>query len=336
MESWKEIAGLGDARTRLNGITWPYDKYPDMPQLLAGTAVVLIDAEGPGVVTNIHVSDYMPLQILFGDQRPADPKAAAQLIVRVFYDNEEKPSINMPLYDFLGDVGGESAYYGTVFFSKVKRSHNFRLPLPFDNHIKIEIQNTTDTDLLGYCDIQWDQTDALPNRVGYLYAEYRRGEAVLPETVLDLADIKGKGKIAAHWYSVSADIPEAANGEYLCEGNQEFYIDGCEKAALEYLGSEDCYGYSWGFADTNSDHYAAIIKKLALPGGGSDIAMLRCRTADAISFETGCKVKVDYTADYFTPGTSNPWHNTPVFAARKRFSFTATYSACTYYYKKPC
>jgi len=33
--------------------------------------------------------------------------------------------------DFLGDVEARTAYFSMVYFSHVKESHNFRLPMPF-------------------------------------------------------------------------------------------------------------------------------------------------------------------------------------------------------------
>ncbi len=33
--------------------TWPYDKYPDMPVLTAHNKVIFLEADGPGIVSNI-------------------------------------------------------------------------------------------------------------------------------------------------------------------------------------------------------------------------------------------------------------------------------------------
>ena len=64
--------------------------------------------------------------------------------------------------DFLGDIQCESAYFSNLYFSKVKRSHNFRLPMPFREHIKIEVENTSSFDLWGYTEVQWEQVGAIP------------------------------------------------------------------------------------------------------------------------------------------------------------------------------
>jgi hypothetical protein len=66
---------------------------------------------------------------------------------------------------------------------------------------------------------------------------------------------------------------------------------------IYYLGTEDAYGYSWGFKGTHSDHYMAIIRKENLQPAGSLIAMLRCRAADMISFQKSCRWLLTFATD---------------------------------------
>ena len=115
---WQEITALTDAKTHLAPATWTLDKYPDAKTLKAHSKVVLLDVKGPGVVTAFHVSD----------QSGCD---AGKLMLRVWYDAEQQPAIEMPLMDFLGNIEAKAKPFSTIYFSRVRRSHNFRLPLPF-------------------------------------------------------------------------------------------------------------------------------------------------------------------------------------------------------------
>jgi hypothetical protein len=129
MNTWQELTATGSThgvRSHMIPSTWPYDKYPEMPELDAGRTVILIDQDGPGVVSCLHISNYFAKQP-FG---PIPPGAPA-LLIRVWYDHQAQPAIAMPLMDFLGDIQGESAYFSSLYFSKVKHSHNFRLPMPY-------------------------------------------------------------------------------------------------------------------------------------------------------------------------------------------------------------
>jgi len=53
---WELRPGLS---TRVAPSTWPYDKYPQMPELKAGATVTILEAQGSGVVETIHASMYL-------------------------------------------------------------------------------------------------------------------------------------------------------------------------------------------------------------------------------------------------------------------------------------
>ena len=321
MTSWQNLAATGHAESRALAATWSRDKYPDMPELDAHASITLIDTEGPGVITNLHVSDYYAKR----DGNRAAP--VSTISMKVWYDHEHEPSIHMPLMDFLGDIEGSCDYYQTMYFSRVKQSHNFRLPMPFREHIKIEIANTSDDDLIGYIDMQWDKVKEIPIDVGYLYVDYRTGNLHLPQEKLELCNISGPGVIVAHWFQIQSDNPASTDGHLLCEGNDEFYLNGESVPSVEYLGTEDFYCYSWGFQEKQSDYYGAIIKLDNLPAGGSRVAMLRCRDADKISFSNGCVGILDYTQEYFSEESKNM-----NVRDAKNVSLDAECLSCYYYY----
>ena len=150
---WQEITALTDAKTHLAPATWTLDKYPDAKTLKAHSKVVLLDVKGPGVVTAFHVSD----------QSGCD---AGKLMLRVWYDAEPQPAIEMPLMDFLGNIEAKAKPFSTIYFSRVRRSHNFRLPLPFREGIRIEVENPTDRNAFGYLETQWDEVTGDPGGIG--------------------------------------------------------------------------------------------------------------------------------------------------------------------------
>lgn len=321
-------------RTHVVPATWPYDKYPDMPELKAKAVVTVLDVKGPGIVTNIHASHYLVNSGMDEDTYERSAPIAARMMIRVYYDGHQEPDICLPFFDFLGDPGCKAAFYSTRRFSKVPMSHNFRLAMPFEHGILITLENPTDFDLMGYTDIQYDALQKFEPESGYLYVQRREGTAMIPKETIQLFEEKGNGCIAAHWFSVSGQDKGFENGEGLCEANCEFYSDDSIIAQCEYLGVEDLYGFSWGFKQLHSDGYAAILRKEVL-APGAQIAMLRCREEDAIRYMNGCRVVMDYTQEYFSPYSKNPIHvNNPVFAPRRRYTAEISYCTCWYYYKK--
>lgn len=339
MYDWKQLTEIGMKQSRLSSNTWPYDKYPEQQELFAGSRVTILNVEGPGVISSIHASNYMDRRVLtdIKNELPRDEKAMKDIIFRVWYDNEERPSIQIPFVDFLCDIEFSAEYYDTVYFSKIMYSHNFRIPMPFKKSIRIELENPTNTDLIGYTDIQWEQQlSPIPENTGYLYVDYRRGHLTIPNETLEVCAVDRPGAIIAHWFQIEGDHPNCNQGEILCEANMEFYLQGDSKPFMEYLGIEDLYGYSWGFPKLQSDHYAAIIRKDELPNGGARIAMLRCRMNDAIHFARPCTVKLDYTQEYFSEFSKNPKHESlPEFKKRGKTKVETKYLSCYYYYALP-
>jgi len=313
---WELTSVGGWTESRLSISHWPYDKYPNLPEITPRSKTVLLDTDGPGVVTMLHTSKYGG-----GDQ--------GALVVRVWYDNESKPSIEMPYMDFLGDPEAKTAYFATVYFSHVKESHNFRLPLPFRRHIRIEVENPTDGKFSGYTEVQWKKVKALPEKTGCLRVAYRTGSPTIPEETIEACNIQGAGVIVAHWLQVAADHPMARKSDLVCEANHEIYLDGSREPQMEYLGTEDCYGFSWGMAGgIQSDHYAAITRIGEYKSGGL-FTMLRCRGIDKISFDKSCRWMINYQNEFFSSPelTKQPrLHN--------RASFPMPYRSAIYYYGK--
>jgi hypothetical protein len=319
---WPKITSVGGVRSHMMISTWCYDKYPNLPELDAGKTVTLIDQDGPGLVSCLHISNYY-------NKQPFDqnPDAAQGLILRVWYDGAPHPAIEMPLMDFLGDIQCQSAYFNNLYFSKVRQSHNFRLPMPFRKHIRITVENTSALNLMGYAEVQWEQIGAIPPECGYLWVDYREGVMHIPQEPVTLWELPGPGSVVAHWLQFEADDPLCPRGEMLCEGNQEIYLDGGAEPALEYLGTEDLYGFSWGFQELQSDFFVAILKREELPGGGARIALLRSRAEDRIRFESSCRLLLTYQHD--AARAFNPL----VLQAQERGGIFAPYRSCVYYYQ---
>lgn len=304
--AWMKIAGVPDTKTHVIPALWA-----DFPRLNAKTTIEILNVEGPGVITQIHASS---LGTDFG--KGFNSPASQGVIISVFYDGESTPSIDMPLMDFLGDIQCQSDYFTTVYFSKVKESHNFRLPIPFRKSIKVEIENPSENNLVGYIDIQWEQVSGIPYDCGYLYTDYRNSKLDTRKENL-LFTLNKPASIVAHWLQYESEI--STKGETICEANQELYLDGDTVPTLNYLGTEDVYGYSWGFKGTHSDNWAAIIRQEDLQPTGSRIAVLRCRKNDAISFRESCKWKLTFLKD--DQSTINKLGNTLI-----------PYRHCVYYY----
>jgi hypothetical protein len=309
-------------RSHLVNVSWNFDKYPDEPEFTPHAKLTILDCDGPAAITNIHVSAYFKKGSFSDDSLTA----ASSMWITVYYNNSPAPSIYMPLMDFLGDVDCRCKPFSTMYFTKVKESHNFYLTMPFEKHVRIVVENRSDNDLFGYMSLQVEKLGQWDTRLGYLHTQYKDSSATIPDDMLELMDAEGNGSLVAHWLRIKSDNPLCRDGEYICEGNDEFYLDGEEKPALEYLGTEDFYGFSWGFKGEQSDGRSAITRQDGSENGIA-LCMLRTRREDRIRFYKSCRLKIDYTQEYFSSFCVNPRH---VDTPKKRIAIA--YKSCCYYY----
>jgi len=306
--NWRELSRLGHATTR--GVT---AFWGGLPELDAKAKIKVLDVDGPGVITSFHVSAMSAA----GVQGFVSP-AVAGLILRVFYDGQTKPAIEMPLMDFVGDAECKSRYFSSVYLSKVRESHNCRIPMPFRQHVTLEVENPSDKKVTGYIELTYDAVDAIPADCGYLHVDYRTGNlsARKPNTMFELDT---PGVIVAHWLQFETE--KARDGQLICEADQQFFLDGDVKPTLQSMGSEDLYGGSWGFIEPQGDgQYTSVLRNETLGTNGSRIAVLRCRNRDAISFRKSCKWLLTWEND--------GW------AVDKLGDSPIPYRHCVYYYAK--
>ena len=147
--------------------------------LPAGETKVLAKLEGPGAISHIWFT-----------VASADPFYLRRLLLRMYWDDEEEPSVLAPLGDFFG-LGHSRAYsYSCVFFtcSANHQGHlsgntnegvamNCWLNMPFRKSARSERVNEQpagcDVHLCHYY-IDWHKHTALPEETMYLHAQWRR------------------------------------------------------------------------------------------------------------------------------------------------------------------
>jgi len=305
---WRELSRVGHASTRGATAFWG-----GMPELEAKVKIKVLDVDGPGVITSIHVSAMSAAGI-----EGFDSPEVGRLMIRVFYDGQATPAIAMPLMDFVGDIECKSQYFTSVFLSKVKESHNFRLPLPFRKHVTIEVENPSERKINGYIEMTYDAVDSIPADSGYLHVDYRSGNlsAKAPNTMFGS---NKPGVIVAHWLQYETQL--ARDGQLICEADQQFFLDGDLKPTVQSMGSEDLYGGSWGFIDSHGDGlYTSVLRHENVGAAGSRVAVLRCRSLDAISFRKSCRWLLTWQND--------GW------AVDKLGDSPIPFRHCVYYYSK--
>jgi len=218
---------------------WKYDRYKDLPSLDAHQRMPVADLEGPGIIRHIHTTRHAPAELF-----------ARGIVLEIWFDDAQEPAVLCPLADFFGDgCNGASMNFTTPLIECAPWSYNSYFPMPFAKRARVFLRNDTARDTGNYSYVEWERLPAWDPSQGYFHATYARKRFQLTtascETFLALA---GSGHLVGRQFSVITDEPAFRDFNDVMEGNNEIDVDGRERA-LDYLGTEDSFTFSWGFRE---------------------------------------------------------------------------------------
>lgn len=226
-----------DATTGFANAGWKYDRYSDLPSLDAERRMVVADLKGPGIIRHIHTT------------RHQNPDLNARgIVLEITFDDAAEPAVSCPLADFFGDgCNGKSMYFSTPLIECAPWSYNGYFPMPFAKRAQVVLRNDTPQDAMNYSYVEWEPLPKWNPELGYFHATWRRTAFPLTkDTEVTLFTAQGPGHLVGRQFSVVTDEPLFRNFNFVMEGNNEVDIDGRERA-LDYLGTEDSFTFSWGF-----------------------------------------------------------------------------------------
>lgn len=292
-----DLARLGRT-TSFHHNGWAYDAHPELDTLDAGHTITVADVEGPGVVTNLHLTMLVATD---HDLSPQERIAVGTrgVVLRVFYEDHDALAVQVPVGDFFADgCGGRGTYFTTPFVEKAPASYNSYLPMPFRGRVRIELANDTIHDLRCDASVEIRHLPELPADVGYLHATWRRFAFQLDgDSDVPFLHIDGRGHLVGTAWSIATDEEFFEDFWFVTEGNNEYRVDGESIPGYEYLGTEDAYGMSWGFLQpfAGSRSGANVIERNRRPYLAS---LYRFRDQDAIAFERSLDLRVNWTREW--------------------------------------
>lgn len=306
-------------RNGLSNAGWAYDNYPELKTLDAFTTIDLIDQSGPGVVTCFHILQHLAVadgNLEFLETGATTEKISESeellravsrgLILEVFYNGSQAPAVRCPLADFFADgCQGKAVNYSTLFVEKLPRSYNCYIPMPFERHIRITLRNETPYNLLSYSFIEFERLPEWDPALEYFHCAWQKRHFQLtPDTVLPLIQIAGPGHLVGCQFSISTAEPAFKDFFFIMEGNVEHRLDGEEKPSIDYLGTEDSFGFSWGFREVFCGLRSGInyVQTAEFP---IELSIYRFRDQNAISFERSLDIRVNWQNE-FTYGKTRP------------------------------
>ena len=125
----------------------------------------------------------------------------------MFWDNEKKPAVSVPVADFFGVAQGMVKFENEFFASPEGRSFNCFIPMPFRKAARITITNDADKKLNNiFFDVDYSLLKTWNSDFMYFHAFWNRDSATTPGEDFELLPhIAGKGRILGTHVALNAN-----------------------------------------------------------------------------------------------------------------------------------
>ena len=217
---------------------------------IAGSSTVtLADIDGPGAIQHIWLTVH--------------PTWWRRLVLRVYWDNEDTPSIETPLGDFFANGWCERCNISSIPVAvNPAGGFNSYWEMPFRKHARIEIENLTPESLGGlYYQVTYALTDVSEDRA-YFHAQWRRSNPLPYQEVHTLLDgVTGQGHYVGTYIAWGVN-----NTGWWGEGEIKFFLDrDGEFPTICGTGTEDYFGGAWNFEHPKGQYGTYSTPYLGLP-----------------------------------------------------------------------
>lgn len=239
-ENPEGLPGNGGRTASVLGVARKGRPCIEIPQ---GERATIADIQGAGIIQSIWIT--VP------DRTDHGYFILRDLVVRMYWDDEETPSVECPLGDFFCNGFGTRAVVNSLpIVVNPTGGMNCYFPMPFRKAAKITIENEHAVNVGGiFYQINYTLVDELPPETGYFHAQWRRDKAALGQDYVILDGVQGKG------HFVGTYMAWASLGRYWWgEGEVKFYMDEDEEwPTVCGTGTEDYFGGAWCFYETKDN-----------------------------------------------------------------------------------
>src|SRR3990172_9733677 len=250
----------------------------DRINILEGKTSVLAKMEGPGVITRIWITI---------DSR--DPYFLRRILLRMYWDDEENPSVEVPVGDFFG-TGFEYKQYISQFVGMSSGGYYCYFPMPFNKSAKIEAVNETGQEVYAFY-YQFDYQkleEPLDENVAYFHSQWRR--EIRTNTAENYTVLVAEGE--GYFVGLNMSMQSYKGNLWFLEGDEMIYVDGEKYPSIYGTGTEDYFTSGWYFnrGEFSAPYHGLIIKDDSL----ARIAAYRLHIGDVIPFKKSILFTIEH------------------------------------------
>jgi len=247
--------------------------------LMRGESKTLLDIEGPGII-----------QRMWFTVRDRSPEMMRSMRLRIYWDRESKPAVDVPFGDFFGYGLSEVVKFETALFSNPEgRSFNCMIPMPFSKGAKVVLTNESQRNVGEvFYDIDFIKLDNPEEDALYFHAFWiRQLTSELRQDFEFLPEITGRGRFIGVNIGVNAD--PVYGDTWWGEGEVKMYIDNDEELpTINGTGTEDYIGTAWGMGEFTNLYQGCTVAN----DSTKRYAFYRFHVPDVIGFKENFRVAI--------------------------------------------
>ncbi len=273
----------------------------DNRKVAPGETLTVLDAAGPGTVSHLWFT-------IASSERYHLKK----IVIRMYWDNEETPSVEAPIGDFFGlGLGYYYPWQSEMLSVGSVKDLNCYFPMPFQRHARITITNEGTQRIKAlYYNIEYRSGETLDPETLYFHAQYRQAQPnhgwtnrwtsnaqplvnrkpnLTGQDNYVCFEAKGKGKYAG----VTMSILQNQN-DWWGEGDDMFFVDGVKKPNIAGTGAEDYFLGAWGFKEHPFSYLLYGAPVLGKDRAGSRSSVYRFHLDQPVVFNTSFKATIEH------------------------------------------
>ena len=238
--------GLAAASARELGQGWKVSPYIAIGGL---ETVTLAEIDGSGELTHIWLTVH--------------PTQWRRLVMRMYWDGEETPSVETPLGDFFCSGWCVRCNVSSIPVAvNPAGGFNSYWPMPFPKSACITIENLSPDEVSSfYFSIDYE-LKPIEDDAAYFHAQWRRNNPLPYGEMHTLLDgVRGRGHYIGTYIAWGVN-----NNGWWGEGEVKFYLDGDRDwPTICGTGTEDYFGGAWNFEHPQGEYGSFSTPFLGLP-----------------------------------------------------------------------
>jgi len=317
------LAGLARIRDFKSRRCSSYDRRGgnhDWVVVAPGARHRLADIDGPGCIKHIWTTNSLA----------HDRDAMRSTVLRMWWDGEKTPSVEVPLVDFFGGGFGICKDFWSLPLQMnpdAGRGMNCWFPMPFRRHARVEVHNEWTAELRLYYYVDYELYPRWEEELAYFHAQWRRENPTRGWGRLDLKGPPNVKNLEAAWSTpnrtgaenyvileasgrgqyvgchLDVDCFQREKNDWYGEGDDMIFVDGEPwPPSLHGTGTEDYFAGAYCPRTVFSTPYCGITQYNGTGWGPTEQywpfrgknSLYRFHIEDPVRFEKSIRVTIEH------------------------------------------